>query len=130
VNRPAPSKANSQPRRSPAQIAQLLDEYRQSGKSQREFAEAHQVPLSSLVYWLGRERLRQSSEPSGPGERAPDWVEAVAAPPPDSASQPQATQNRPFQLQWPNGVRLRVPADFDAAALRRLLKALEPTVRP
>ena len=122
----ASSKANGQPRRTREQIAQLLDAYRASGKTQRDFADANAVPLSSLVYWLGQERLRQKPEPSRREHAAPKWVEAVVGPEPPQA---EPVQSRCFQLQWPNGVRLRVPADFDAAALRRLLKALENTVR-
>jgi len=89
--------------------------------------------VSSLVFWLRQERLRDnapspSKEPSVP---APVWVQVVPAPEPEQfpRSSPSSQSNKPFHLRLPNGLRLRIPADFDAATLRRSLKELEATAR-
>jgi hypothetical protein len=132
VDRNAPPSPKKQIRRNRAQITQILEEFRQSGLTQREFAESRDFAVSSLVFWLRQERLQGNAqapakEPSAP---VPAWVQAVPVPEPEPLPRPApSSQSKPFHLRLPNGLRLRIPADFDAASLRRLLKALEATAR-
>lgn len=41
------------------------------------------------------------------------------------AGKVSASSRGGFELRWPDGLTLWIPADFEAAALRRLLAALE-----
>jgi len=130
VDRKAPPSPRSQVRRNRAQIAQILEEFRQSGLTQREFAASRDFAVSSLVFWLRQERLRGNAQAAVKEPSAPTWVQAVPVPEHKPLPRPApSSQSRPFHLRLPNGLRLRIPADFDAASLRRLLKALESTAR-
>lgn len=130
MDRKAPSSPRSQVRRNRDQIAQILEEFRQSGQTQREFAASRDFAVSSLVFWLRQERLRGNGEAPVKEAPVPAWVQAVPVPEPEPLPRSApSSQSKPFHLRLPNGLRLRIPADFDAASLRRLLKALEATAR-
>ena len=90
---------------SPAEITAILTQYRRSGLAQRAFAQRHDLSLSTFSRWL---RLARS-----PG--AADFVRVTL---------PTIPAGADFELDFPNGRRLRVPASFDPAALRALLEVL------
>lgn len=92
-------------RRSPAEITAILTQYRRSGLTQRCFAQRHGLSLSTFSRWL---RL---ARPPG----AADFVRVALPASPTGAD---------FELAWPDGRRLRVPQEFDPAALRALLEVL------
>ena len=90
---------------SPAEISAILTQYRRSGLAQRAFAQRHGLSLSTFSRWL---RLARA-----PG--AADFVRVTL---------PTIPAGADFELDFPNGRRLRVPASFDPAALRALLEVL------
>ena len=64
-------------KRSSAEIAKILEEYGGSGKTQKAFAKARRVALSTLTFWLCRARgATKSTVASSP------WVPVVAEPSP------------------------------------------------
>ena len=99
-------------RRTPEEIAALLDEYRSSGLTQLAYARSRGLSLSTLTYWLGRARL-------GDGPAEPQRLVAVKI-----ADAPEPPEYSPFELGLPGGLRLSIPRGFDGDALRRLLTLL------
>jgi len=90
---------------SPAEISAILAQYRRSSLTRHAFAQRHGLSLSTFSRWL---RLARA-----PG--AADFVRVALPTMPAGAD---------FELDFPNGRRLRVPASFDPAALRALLEVL------
>ncbi len=99
-----------------------IERWRASGLTAEEFASEIGVKANTLRHWswvLGRKRR-------GPGDglarraRPPEvaFVE-VATPAPGSGSV------EPLELVVRDGIRIRVPAAFDADALRRVIAAVE-----
>jgi hypothetical protein len=107
----------------------LVEEFDGAGATERhkQFAARHEVRCSSFETWLYRLRAeggarpqrRASAKHSGP-LKTTRWplVEVQGLPIGDSR----------FEVELPGGRRLRVPAWFDAEALRRLLKLLSEAV--
>ena len=87
----------------------ILAQFKKSGLSQREFAEQEGVSLSTLSYWLRRERLEKELR----GETA---LVAVAPTP--------VIEVRPglFVLEL-GGLRLEVPRDVTIEEWRRIREA-------
>ena len=100
-------------RRSSQEFTALIEEYRQSGQTRREFCQSHGLDLSSFQSSIRRRRQR-----SGKIERdALREVQIVGA----------ALEMRSCGLAVisRSGYQIRVERDFDSLVLRRLLAALE-----
>lgn len=95
----------------------LVREQESSGASVQEFARRRGLSAATLYWW--RSRLRQGR--AGRGDRL--QLAPVTILP--SEAGPQARAPAAFELDLAGGRRLRVPADFDADALRRLVATLE-----
>ena len=119
--------------------AKRVERWRDSGLTAKEFADEAGINARTLSYWkwrLRRDRRAdgERGEPAsaaGPRRRraartraAPITFIEVAAPPSDAPPEPPAPAAEPFEITWPSGVRLRVPARFDDAALQRLVQAV------
>lgn len=111
-------------RRTAAEWRQLIDELDDGAEALAAFCRRKGVKLSTLQWW--RWRLRTAGRPTrggtAPGRREPLRVW--------EAAMPRVTDRGPqhsgcFELRWSDGLCLRVPSDFDAEALRRLLDVLE-----
>ena len=85
----------------------VLVQFHASGLSQRQFAEQEGVPLSTLVYWLRRERLEREIA----GETALVAVTEEAV--------PSATG---FIVEF-GGFRIEVPRDASVEEWQRLREA-------
>ncbi len=95
----------------------VVREQESSGESVQEFARRRGLSPATLYWW--RSHLHRRSAGRGEGLRlAP--VRIVASEPESGVSASAA-----FELELASGRRLRVPADFDADALRRLVTTLE-----
>ena len=101
-----PGEQDSTPRR--RQMQALVAQWEHSGEPGVEFARRHGITPSTFGWW--RRELRRLAGGSKP-------VQLV------EISRGEAGSG--FELRMPNGVMVRVPASFDAAALRRLLGVLE-----
>ncbi|MGE3164366.1 MAG: hypothetical protein AB7O52_05650 [Planctomycetota bacterium] len=84
----------------------ILEQYRTSGLSQREFADREGVSASTLAYWLRRERLERQA-------RGKTALVAVA---------PVPCSRSAFVLER-DGLRIEVPRDVSAEEWRVLLEA-------
>ena len=103
--------------RSPEEIRELLSEYEGSGLTRQAFADRVGVCVWTIYNWLrkARELKVPKAEELLPAKRlVPVTIRSTASSP---AS--------PFELVTPRGLTLRIPVDFDAVALERLLGLLE-----
>ena len=99
-------------KRSSAEIAKILEEYWASGKTQKAFAQARRLPLSTLTFWLRRaRRVTEGSAASSP------WVPVVAE---------RETVTLPhFRVQLRNKRWVELPGDYPRSELGALLTCLE-----
>ena len=94
--------------RSRAEIAAILDRYEASGLTQRAFAKRNRLSVSTLQWWLRRNRTEQSSKPT-------TFVPVTIA--------DTATASR-LELELSDGRRVWIPADFDGESLASLLPVI------
>ena len=98
-------------RRTPAERAQILDQYHQSGLTQKVFAAQTGISCSALNAWLRRALTQADSHP-------PQFV-----PVPNLLA---AGRGSPaYRLQWPDGFILEMAAGFAAQELAALLKVVQ-----
>lgn len=95
----------------------LVEAWRRSGMSQGRFAREHGLCASYLSRWKTEFPAASESEAS----ETPAFIEVVAKPP----SIRLAATTSTFEVRLPSGIEVAVPADFDGAALRRLISSLE-----
>jgi hypothetical protein len=103
-----------QHRQDPERMRRVLTRRERHGWSWAELSRRSGLPVWKLHWWS--KRLERGA-PAGRVGHAFVRVRVVAPP----RSGPAA-----LEVVTASGVRIRVPADFDAAHLRRLLEALEP----
>lgn len=96
--------------RSPEVIQNLLAEYRASGISVSKFAHARQLPPSSLMNWLHRQK-------PAPSAAAPRWVEVHPQPAAPSSVQ-QAT------VRCLEGLSIDLHPGFEPARIAELIHLL------
>ena len=104
--------------------AKRVERWRDSGLSAAEFAAEVGVNENSLRHWGWRMKAeKRSTKPKAATTVEPvQWVEVIAAtkeqePPPS----PPTTPGEKLELVLASGMTVRVPAAFEAEALRRLL---------
>lgn len=103
---------------------QRVEAWKASGLTAKEYAAKAGVDPGTLAHWkwqFGAEaRSRAASAPS------PAFVEVVAASSVGSVGWDSPGRCRePIELVLASGVRIRLPPDFEAAVLRRVLDAVE-----
>jgi len=79
----------------------LVDKWKDSGMSQVEFAQTHQVGLAKFRYWINEHRKDQQDGPA--------FIEL------NSFSQAG------ISIRYPNGVELMLPAQTSVVVLRSLI---------
>jgi len=94
-------------RRTPAERSQILDQYRQSGLTQKVFAAQAGISCSALNAWLRRATAPSDSNPP----------QFVSVPNLFTTGRGSAA----YRLQWPDGFTLEVVAGFAASELSALL---------
>ncbi len=114
------------PTRRQLEWQRVLAEHERSGLSVAEFARRQGISPGSLGWWRHIARRRAADERSGPKARArvglraqADFVEVRV-----EREQGVDVMRGGFEVVVPGGCVVRVPAHFEAAALRRLLAAL------
>ena len=86
----------------------ILAQFQKSGLTQRAFAKQEGVSLSTLTYWIRRDRLEQEIKGTT------SLVEVTSPPSPSSGS---------FVLDL-DGFRLEIPRDVSVEELRRRFRTL------
>ena len=116
--------AGQRPRRSAEIWRGLIEEWRSSGLDLAQFCRERQIRPTSLRWWrwrLGVSVDGAAGKADDGGRRsAPakgDWIQLEI--------EARSAGRAPFELRWPNGMILSIPADFDGGALGRLLAHLE-----
>jgi transposase-like protein len=106
------TKRTSRPRqrRTPEQIAALVRDFRASGRSRVAFAREHGIPASTLDLWLRKHRTKS---------RTHSLTEFVALELPAAPVSPAC-----YEVVFPSGVRLMIPAGFDASELTTVIAAV------
>ena len=97
-------------RRSDERRRQILAEQRASGLSVAAFARERGLSAWTLYDW--RRRLGEQAVP----QEKPEFVQVMVA--------PSASRASTIAVELEAGMRVHVPAGFDAAELRRLLEVL------
>ena len=96
---------------SAAEVSQLVQQYRASGLTQREFAASVNIGYSTFTGWLHRRRRSPVKEDKA-------WVPVDVVKPAPSAAVVR------YQIEVPNGARLSVSPGFNAHEMEHLLKLL------
>jgi hypothetical protein len=103
----------------------ILEEYRNSGLTQRVFAQEAGIGVSTLQLGLRQARLRVGSKPR---QASRPWTASTV-----SLLEVELGGNTPrssdddarYEIELGNGTRLRLPVGFDDASVRRLLALLK-----
>jgi hypothetical protein len=101
-------------RRTSAEVAKLVQEFRASGLSHRAFAEKKGVPVSTVSGWM---RASPSRKESG-GSETRSLVPVVSRPP--------AARERMIRIDLPCGTRVEIPRDVPREALAEILAVVDP----
>jgi hypothetical protein len=104
--------------------AKRVERWRESGLRASEFAAELGVNAGTLAHW----KYRLAAEARAERPSAPTTTEAIAFVEVDTPAEPmvppQTATRSPFEVVLPSGITVRVPAQFDAAALRRLVDVM------
>ena len=93
-----------------------IEQYLRGRLSRREYCECHQLKQSTFDYWRRRLVVYGTSPSPTPPTVNVVRVDVEAVPAPVSA---------PLEVVLANGRAIRVPVDFDAPTLERVLSVLE-----
>jgi transcriptional regulator with XRE-family HTH domain len=98
-------------RRTAAQRAQILTDYRRSGLTQKAFAAQAGLGHSTLTLWLRKATADESA------------VSPTFIPVPNLLPAPRAAAT--YRLQFPRGLTVEVAPGFDAEELSALLQVVQ-----
>lgn len=101
-----------------------VEKWKTSGLTAAEFAAKIGVSASSLSWWkwqLGSQRRKLAAK----GRRSRSKAGTAAVSPLTFVEMSAAVRGEPFEIVLASGSRIRVPVDFDVAALERLVQALD-----
>lgn len=108
----------------------LVRQWRRSGLTAAEFAEAVGVSIRTLARWR-----REVESPRASANPRAAFVELVAIPPAPAAARSISAGDAadcvpatPISLRFGDGFELRLPPGFDADSLRRAVEVLQPIV--
>jgi transcriptional regulator with XRE-family HTH domain len=99
----------------------LVRQWRRSGLTAAEFAEAVGVSIRTLARWR-----REVESPQRPTVHRAAFVELVATP--AAAAPVDCVPVTPISLRFGDGFELHLPPGFDADSLRRAVEVLQPIV--
>ena len=84
------------------QMYSLVEQWQQSGESQKSFAQGRQINLYTFRYWINK-KLKTQDAPSG-------FVELTGS------------TGTPISLRYPNGVELLLPSTVPMGLLKGLIQ--------
>jgi transposase-like protein len=120
------NKADSRRRWRVWEAEAIVGEYEKSGLTQRVFARKNGIGVSTLQYWL-RRRGRRSSASTGTQTWSAKATREVSLLEVDVKGVPRvgsAGEER-YELEWADGMRLRVPRGFGKEELKALLELVK-----
>lgn len=82
----------------------LVNEWKNSNQSQKEFSRQHQINLHTFRYWAGKYNNQQQNSPEG------------------FISFDQGASGDDICVRYPNGVELYVPVYIPCATLQKIIK--------
>ena len=115
------NKAGSRRRWSVLEAEVILGEYARSGLTQRVFAREIGISVSSLQYWLRRAGSRKAQTEGLDGRGGALQKVSLLEVEVEGAGKAGSVVNERYELEWANGMRLRVPRGFGKQELRALL---------
>jgi len=101
-----------------------VEKWKASGLTAAEFGAKIGVSAASLSWWkwqLGSQRRRQAAK----DRRSRSHAGTAAVSALTFVEMSAAVRGEPFEIVLANGSRIRVPVEFDVAALERLVQALD-----
>ena len=110
-----------QPRTSAEEWQKRVERWRDSGLAAEQFAAELGINAGTLKFWgykLNKAKREGAGVVASANKRRPERV-------PSFVEVRTTTSPPAFELELGDGRRLRVPSDFDADALGRLLSVLE-----
>lgn len=109
-------------RRSREEWSELIAELEQSGEAAESFCSRRRLHPQTLQWWRWRLRASTVGEPRG---KRSTGSEAVVFDEMRISKAMETGMGVGFELLWGDGLTLRIPEQFDAGALSRLLAVLE-----
>ena len=108
-----------------------MERYLESGQTQRVFAREAGISVSSLQSWLRQasEEIQAPAEGARPVALLEVEPERAARSALRGEDGGRECGGRPYEIELPRGVRLRLGAEFADAAVNRLLALLWKEVR-
>jgi transposase len=100
-----------------------VEQWRNSGLTARAFAERHGVSERSLGWW--KWRLGSARDALSTATGTPKRATTRELSPLTFVEMTSGLQREPIEVILASGVRIRIPSDFDASAMTRLLDILE-----
>jgi transposase len=98
------------------QWSERVERWRESGLTAGEFSRKIGVSKATLYWWSSRL----------PSKREKASLVRTAAPSPITfVEMPRRARSAPIEVMLPSGHRLRIPSDFEAPTVERLLDVLE-----
>jgi len=90
----------------------IFEEWSSSGLSQRRFCDDREIRYSTFCYW--RRRLREEIEIESASPFIPVEIKPT----------PRSFRSSHYEVRLEDGVRIRVPSDFESESLARLIGLL------
>ena len=104
-----------------AEARVVVDAWKDSGLSLREFTDQHQLPHKKLERWVCTFRKAEQPTENNPMRFMPVQIKAHAAP---VGGAEDGLGPDSMQIKLPTGLSVTVGPGFDAAALKRLVETV------
>lgn len=92
----------------------LVEAWQKSEQSKSEFCEAEQINIHTFTYWVQKYKIEQSEKTNSSGSNK--FLPLQINNPPTSTATPA------IEIQYPNGIQLRVYQQMDTQSLTTLLQ--------
>ena len=104
-----------------AETRVVVDAWKDSGLSLREFTDRHNLPHKKLERWVCAFRKAEQPTENNPMRFMPVQLKAHAAP---EGGAEDGLGSNSMQIELPTGLSVTVGPGFDAAALKRLVETV------
>jgi hypothetical protein len=89
-------------------MLQLVREWEESGKTQKEFVEEHGIKVHTFQYWITKKK-RIGQRDSGNGVKSQGFIEL------------KPSENSCILVRYPNGIELHLPGNTPVSMIKSLL---------